>query len=119
MAIEIKEQFIAKDGLVDKLNELFISTSEYTEQHMDVSHCDGMIFARNREKKIPFVKFQNLQTRQTLRKDFNDFLKSYHIQEEQWCYTALHYIFRTALQRQIYCLLSIWLPIEYHFPSAY
>lgn len=83
MAIEIKEQLIAKDGLVDKLNELFISTSEYTEQHMDISHCDGMVFTKNKEKKIPFAKFQNLQTRQALRKDFNDFLKSYHIQEEQ------------------------------------
>ena len=28
-------------------------------------------------------------------------------------------IFRTMLQRQIYCLLSTWLPIKYHFLSAY
>lgn len=83
MAIEVEEKKLLKQELSSIIDDMFISNEELTDKHMDFGHIDGVLFVSEKEKKIPFFKFKQLKDRQTLRKDFSDFLKSFHIQEDK------------------------------------
>lgn len=83
MAIEVEEKKLLKHELVNVINDIFISTEEISDKHMDFSHIDGVLFVKEKEKKIPFFKFKQLKDRFLLRKDFSDFLKSFHIKEDE------------------------------------
>ena len=79
MAIEVDEKRLLKQELSSVLDNIFISNEDFTDKHMDFGHIDGVLFVGEKEKKIPFFKFKQLKDRQLLRKDFSDFLKSFHI----------------------------------------
>lgn len=83
MAIEVDEKRLLKQELSSVLDNIFISNEDFTDKHMDFGHIDGVLFVGEKEKKIPFFKFKQLKDRQLLRKDFSDFLKSFHIQEDK------------------------------------
>ena len=83
MSIEIEEKRLLKQELSNIIDDMFISTKNLSERHMDFAHIDGVLFVNEKEKKIPFYKFKQLQDRVSLRKDFADFLKNSHIQEDK------------------------------------
>lgn len=83
MAIEVEEKRLLKQELSGTINDMFISTDELSDKHMDFSHIDGYLFVNEKEKKIPFFKFKQLKDRELLRQDFADFLKNSHIQEDK------------------------------------
>lgn len=93
MAIQVEEKRLLKGELSEVLDKMFSSTEQCSETHMDFSHTDGVLYVKEKEKKIPFFKFKNLQERQGTRKDFSDFLRMSGFQEEK---DGGQFIFATA-----------------------
>ena len=81
MAIEVEEKRLLKYELSSILDEMFSSTEEFSENQMDFSHYEGVLYVNGKEKKIPFFKFKTHKDRESIRVDFSEFLKNMKINE--------------------------------------